>query len=64
MDKRNSKTNLIRKIQSLETRLEAVYTAGMHGIAHVGRANYASRERDAVNHLERAMYGEEAIEYE
>lgn len=47
------------KITELEEKLEKVYEAGINGIGHVGMANYASREREAINKLEKAMYGEE-----
>ena len=45
------------RIEELETKLQAVYEAGMSGIEHVGAANYASRESEAKRRLQNAMYG-------
>jgi len=57
MDRRNSKETLLRRIQGLTNKLNNVYEAGEWGIAHVGAANYASREREANEKLQTAMYG-------
>jgi hypothetical protein len=37
--------------ERLRAALENVFNAGMRGIGHVGAANYASREREAMTHL-------------
>ena len=50
---------LEKEIISLKEKLELVYQVGQNGIAHVGAANYASREREASDNLDKAMYGEE-----
>ena len=57
MDKRNSKETMLKTIRHLEKKLNKVYDAGEWGIAHVGAANYASREREADEKLQIAMYG-------
>lgn len=50
---------LHKRIKELEKKIEVVYGAGMDGISHVARANYASREQAATDALDIAMYGEE-----
>ena len=51
MDKSNSKENMLNRINELERRLGQVHDAGEWGIAHVGAANYASREHEADSKL-------------
>lgn len=58
MDKRNSKENLLSHIKYLEDKLEKVYKIGQEGIAHVGKANYPHREREALSNLDAAYYDE------
>lgn len=58
MDMRNSKKKILAKLKEAEEKLQAVYDAGEWGIAHVGAANYAHREREAHEGLQIAMYGE------
>jgi hypothetical protein len=58
MDRRNSKPQMIKKIEQLNKQLEEVYDAGHWGIEYVGSANYAEREHEALNKLHIAMYGE------
>jgi hypothetical protein len=58
MNRRNSKSQMLTKIDQLNKQLEEVYDAGHWGIEHVGSANYAEREREALNKLHIAMYGE------
>ena len=50
--------DLNAKIADLESKLEKVFNAGLEGIGHVAMANYASREAEATEKLESAMYGE------
>lgn len=64
MNKRNSKDTLLAKIDELnarlqcaELKLEAVFEAGQYGIAHVGAANYAYRQEEAEEKLNKAYYG-------
>jgi len=56
MDKRNSKESLLNQIDRLSNKVDKVYDAGYWGIGHVGQANYASREIEATNKLDDAMY--------
>lgn len=58
MNQRNSKPQMLKKIDQLTKQLEEVYDAGYEGIEFVGSANYAEREREALNKLHIAMYGE------
>lgn len=58
MDMRNSKKNILARLHETEKKLQAVYDAGEWGIAHVGAANYADREREANERIQIAMYGE------
>jgi hypothetical protein len=58
MDNRNSKEIMLERIRQLEIKLEAVYNAGEWGIGHVAMANYQSREEEAIEKLNTAMYGE------
>ena len=47
MDKRNSKRQMLERIDYLEKQCYEVYCAGLNGVSHVGMANYASREAEA-----------------
>ena len=58
MDKRNSKTTLLKKIDHVEDRLERLFDVGEWGIMHVGSANYAEREAEALYKLRKVMYDE------
>lgn len=58
MDKRNSKTQMLKRITSLESTLHNVYVTGLAGIEYVGAANYASRESEAKEKLRKAMWDE------
>lgn len=62
MDKRNSKETLLKEIDRLKihaAKVDAVFEAGEEGIMHVGNANYASREREALSRLRKIYYGED-----
>jgi hypothetical protein len=64
VDKRNSKETLLREIKRLgpaNSKINAVYNAGIDGIYYVGRANYIERENEAIRKLNEAMYGEGEI---
>ena len=59
MDKRNSKRQMLNRISHLKEKLDLVYDTGRDGIEYVGAANYEEREREALNNLHRAMFGED-----
>ncbi len=46
------------KIKKLEEKVEKLYTAGSNGISYVGRANYAERESEAHEELNKVYYDE------
>lgn len=54
-DKRHSKETLLKEIERLNRKVRGVYEAGSNGIQHVGAANYASREHEALVNLDKAM---------
>lgn len=56
MDKRNSKDNMLERIRYLEAQCEALYDAGLSGISHVGQANYAEREAEAIGWVSKAYW--------
>jgi len=56
VDKRNSKRQMLERVQYLEAQCEALYSAGLDGIAHVGSANYAEREIEAKGWVEKAYW--------
>ena len=45
-----------KEIAELKERLQNVFNVGMNGIRYVGSANYASREREAKDRLDNAMF--------
>ena len=59
MDKRNSKRQMLEKIDHLTKKMDIVYDVGRDGIEYVGASNYQEREDEALNKLHRAMYGED-----
>jgi hypothetical protein len=52
MDKRNSKTQLLNKIDRL-------FEVGEWGIEYVGQANYREREAEALYKFRKVMYDED-----
>jgi len=56
LDKRCSKDTLLAEISKLTAKVEAVYNQGEWGIGHVGLANYASRESEALGRLQAIFY--------
>jgi len=47
---------LREEIEALNVRLSRVYNAGINGIEYVAVANYARREEEALDYLDRAMW--------
>ena len=58
MDERNSEEAMLEHIRRLENKIVKVHEIGLEGIYHVGAANYAEREQEAIHNLNAAYYDE------
>jgi hypothetical protein len=58
MDRRSTRNTMLKEIDRLEALVENLFEAAMWGIEHVGMANYASREQEAKDAIDKAYEGE------